>query len=59
MLLSHKVLVLWQLLCCAAAAVLQPFPTLLELPQGRLRGAHRGNTTAFLGIPYAAPPLGS
>ncbi|MBC2652779.1 carboxylesterase/lipase family protein [Novosphingobium flavum] len=30
----------------------------VQTAQGRLRGKHEGKTKAFLGVPYAAPPVG-
>ncbi|MHB8812042.1 MAG: carboxylesterase family protein, partial [Steroidobacteraceae bacterium] len=39
---------------CLAA----PTPLLVRIPQGMLAGLRQGPTDAFLGIPYAAPPVG-
>ena len=47
------------LLACAAAAGTPPSRgTLVVAVQGAIRGTVRGTTRSFLGIPYAAPPVG-
>ena len=37
----------------------QPVPIVVDAPCGPLRGLKLGSTSTFLGIPYAAPPVGS
>lgn len=49
---------------CVAAAVLCPaaaWPQVLEtrVEQGSLAGTARGRVVAYLGVPYAAPPVGA
>ena len=49
---------------CVAAAVLcsgVAWPQVLEtrVEQGSLAGTARGRVVAYLGVPYAAPPLGA
>ncbi|MER6775906.1 MULTISPECIES: carboxylesterase family protein [unclassified Streptomyces] len=41
----------------AAAKADDPSPV-VDLPAGRLRGAHEGGLAVFKGVPYAAPPVG-
>jgi para-nitrobenzyl esterase len=42
----------------AASAAASEAPV-VEIPDGKLRGAQLGATVAFKGIPYAAPPVGN
>ncbi len=35
-----------------------PYPIVVETSSGEIEGAYIGNSRVFLGIPYAAPPIG-
>jgi para-nitrobenzyl esterase len=44
--------------CLLTAAEAAPLPE-VRVDEGMLSGASQGNVTAFLGVPYAAPPVGN
>src|SRR5487761_226670 len=41
-----------------AASLATSAPVIVRIPQGSLAGFRQGASDAFLGVPYAAPPVG-
>ena len=57
--MSHKAVALAVLLAAASgAAGAQPAPPTVKIDSGKLAGTEKDGMKTFLGIPYAAPPVG-
>lgn len=58
--MSHKSLAFVALLAAfSAPALAQPAAPTVTIDSGKLAGSERGDMVTFLGVPYAAPPIGN